>query len=583
MKKEILLYKIILPIVLLFFGACYSFILPPYSQHDLAWFGLVPLLIALRFCRPRLGFYYGLSFGIGYWSLAIWWLISMGNKGCAFSIIIFAYICLVLVFATFTAVFGMLVARLWQGVNYISYEDYLQEQDRINAIEDDSEFESESSQNAREMKTLSRKIIFAEIWRVPVIALLWVGLEYLRACLGFSWNTIAISQYQSYSIAQLASIGGTAAISFLIVLVNVGFSGVAVRTWRLLFSHQYPKIKRHYDLWFALVVVLIAMVFGVKEYRKVAVEMKVLDKSNEFLRFGAINHHDTPNLQNDESYSSYKRLKEKTEELSSKDVDVVLWPETSFPYWLTDLKVEKALADWNISKNLKIFIGGVEKISDQENLCYNISYLYTSNPKERAIYRKRHPVPFGEYIPFDKTIPFIRRFSPTGCSVCSGEGAQLFDINGVKTGVLICFEDTFSAESRESVNAGARVLVSQSNDMWFDSQTEKIQHHANSVFRAIETRTPIIRVSNEGYMGVVLPTGETNNLLTPDEDTLIDYVIPRSSDAKPTWYLICGDWTLAIPAAILVVVLLLKICYEKYFDRIKLFLQKKSKQKRNIC
>ena len=183
----------------------------------------------------------------------------------------------------------MLVARLWQGVTYISYDEYMDEQDRLNAL-DDREYKIESARYDRKMKQLRQSLIFAETWRVPVIALIWVGLEYLRELAGFSWNTLAISQYKSYTVAQLSAIGGTAAISFVIVAVNAGIAGTAIRLWRTLYLQDYPRIKRHFDLWVALIIALCAMIYGVREYKAIEKTIGQLDSPDELMLVGAINN-----------------------------------------------------------------------------------------------------------------------------------------------------------------------------------------------------------------------------------------------------------------------------------------------------
>lgn len=565
MKKEFLFKKLILPILLIALGAIYSLILPPYTQFDLAWFGMVPLLVVLRFCRPKAGFSYGLCFGIGFWSLGIWWFISLGNKGCPFALVIISYLLLVLVCALFTAIFSMLVARLWQGVKYISYQSYMDEVDRIEDLED-SEYEKEWPLFEQKMKAMGRRLAFAETWRIPVIAIMWVGLEYFRGLVGFPWNTLAVSQYKSYPIAQMAAIGGTAAISFLIVAVNAAIAGVGVRIWRLLYARDYPRIRRHFDLWFVLIIVLAAMVSGVRQYRYLDKEIRRLDSASDLLIVGAINNHDTPYLQEEIGYIKiFRNLLDTTSDLSTNGVDLIVWPETSVPEFLTNKKMNARLQKLADNCNVYLIAGGMEKVYPDKigfDLGYNSSYMYTPNGTTASIYRKRHLVPFGEYLPLDEKIPYIRNFAPFGYSVRSGKGAQLFNINGVETGMLICFEDTFSWTARESVNSGARLLISHSNDMWFDSDVEKLQHHANAVFRAIETRTPLVRVSNDGYMGIVLPTGKTEPLLNPDETIMISEVIPRLRSMPPTLYMIVGDWILAIPSFIFVVLFVCFMYYE---------------------
>lgn len=570
MKKESILKKIILPILLVACGVGYSFICPPYSHHDLAWFGLAPLLIVLRFCSPRKGFLAGLCFGVGFWTPSIYWFVTLGNKGCPFFLVIIAYILLVLACAAFVAIFSMLVARLWQGVTYISYDEYMDEQDRLNAL-DDREYKIESARYDRKMKQLRQSLIFAETWRVPVIALIWVGLEYLRELAGFSWNTLAISQYKSYTVAQLSAIGGTAAISFVIVAVNAGIAGTAIRLWRTLYLQDYPRIKRHFDLWVALIIALCAMIYGVREYKAIEKTIGQLDSPEELMLVGAINNHDTPYLQQKlKSIAIFNNLLNQTYELSTNKLDMIIWPETSVPFLLPNEEFDDLITEFVTKGDFSLIVGGVENAAPEKgefDLGYNVSYLFSPNQSEKTVYKKRHLVPFGEYLPLDETIPFIRNFAPFGYSVKSGEGAQLFEIKGVKIGSLICFEDTFSSTARESVNSGARLLISQSNDMWFDSDTEKLQHHANSVFRAIETRTPLIRVSNEGYMGVVLPTGKVLQLYAPEESIMREYVVPRSKDAPPTIYMLCGDWILAIPSAIFVLCFIGYLSYKWFLGR----------------
>lgn len=572
MKKKSLLMFLILPIALIIFGAAYSYILPPYNQYDLAWFGLVPLLVTLRFCKPKQGLFYGLCFGSGFWFPATWWFISLGDKGCPFALVVISYILLSLACAFFTAIFSMLVARLWKGVNYISYDKYMEEVDRIDALED-SEYEEESNIHKQKMKSLSRKMIFSEVWRVPVIAIIWVGLEYIRGLVGFSWNTLAVSQYQVNSVAQLAAIGGTALISFFVVMVNAGIAGAGVRMWRLLFSHEYPRIRRHFDLWLVIILILVVMLLGTNKYKALEREITQLDSSKDLILVGAINNHDTPYLQQIQSSEEiFNNLKNSTYELSTNGVDLIVWPETSIPFLLPEPQIDSSLLEMSKKMDTDIIVGGVENATPEGkkfDLGYNVSYHYSPQANVPEVYRKRHLVPFGEYLPLDEEIPYIRNFAPFGYSVRSGEGAQLFNIKGVETGMLICFEDTYAWTARESVNAGARLLISHSNDMWFDSDVEKLQHHANAVFRAIETRTPLIRVSNEGYMGVVLPSGRTNKLYSPDETILREYIIFRSKDSNPTFYMLVGDWVLAKPASIFVLVYISVLFYFRYSKKKK--------------
>ena len=56
------------------------------------------------------------------------------------------------------------------------------------------------------------------------------------------------------------------------------------------------------------------------------------------------------------------------------------------------------------------------------------------------------------------------------------------------------------------------------NDAWYPTSNEPVQHFANSLFRAIETRLPMIRIGNSNYSVVIEPTGHVSAALfkTPD-------------------------------------------------------------------
>ena len=68
-------------------------------------------------------------------------------------------------------------------------------------------------------------------------------------------------------------------------------------------------------------------------------------------------------------------------------------------------------------------------------------------------------------------------------------------------------------------------------------------------------------------MGVVLPTGKVLQLYAPEESIMREYVVPRSKDAPPTIYMLCGDWILAIPSAIFVLCFIGYLSYKWFLGR----------------
>ena len=173
---------------------------------------------------------------------------------------------------------------------------------------------------------------------------------------------------------------------------------------------------------------------------------------------------------------------------------------------------------------------------------YNSAALYTED--RTLFYDKVHLVPFGEFIPFDKTFPALQRFAPVG-SCWPGELKLLGDY-----GVAICYEDTDSAQIRRLAEKGARALVFITNDSWFGGSHEAVQHAWQSTARAIETGLAVVRVGNSGVTGVIAPDGAATWLenshsrpLTDMRGTMFDRIFLAPKDGKSALapYVTLGD------------------------------------------
>src|SRR5690606_5808393 len=112
-------------------------------------------------------------------------------------------------------------------------------------------------------------------------------------------------------------------------------------------------------------------------------------------------------------------------------------------------------------------------------------------------------------------------------------------------GALICYEALFPALARARVRDGADVLVNLSNDAWLDSGdgAARAQHFAMSVFRAVETRRPLVRASVGGISGFVTATGEVQDALPPGRGVLRAAVVPGTTT---TPYVRWGDAWIAL-------------------------------------
>ena len=131
--------------------------------------------------------------------------------------------------------------------------------------------------------------------------------------------------------------------------------------------------------------------------------------------------------------------------------------------------------------------------------------LDTQLAVERENYRKRHLVPFGEYVPLRPVLGWLDKVVPLPGDFVEGQSPHPLLFNALdrtlSAGPLICYEDTYPDLARSSALAGADVLVVLTNNGWFGRGGAAEQHAAHSVLRAVETRRPVLRIGNAGWSG----------------------------------------------------------------------------------
>ncbi|MFH0880516.1 MAG: hypothetical protein V2A34_12440 [Lentisphaerota bacterium] len=63
---------------------------------------------------------------------------------------------------------------------------------------------------------------------------------------------------------------------------------------------------------------------------------------------------------------------------------------------------------------------------------------------------------------------------------------------------------------------GARLIINQTNDAWFDPSSASRQHMYQCVFRCVENRVPALRCANTGASCEIDRFGRIRNLLQDD-------------------------------------------------------------------
>ena len=218
--------------------------------------------------------------------------------------------------------------------------------------------------------------------------------------------------------------------------------------------------------------------------------------------------------------------------------DLIIWPETAVPAFLHQVRdgFIQALAE-QAEKAGSVLLIGVP-ILDPERRYYNAVLAVGASAGE---YRKRHLVPFGEYLPLAWLFrPLVDRIQIPMADFSPGAESQTpLQVKGTGVALGICYEDIFGAETARFVGDGG-VLANVSNDAWFGDTAAPHQHHQMARMRALETGRPMIRVSNTGLTGFIDEKGRLGERLPLFRPGVLrGSVQPRGGSTPYLWWL---DW-----------------------------------------
>ena len=191
--------------------------------------------------------------------------------------------------------------------------------------------------------------------------------------------------------------------------------------------------------------------------------------------------------------------------------DIVIWPETSMPFYFEDNQpLRKQLTAFAEKFTTAIAFGAPGKGSSPSGKTSYHNRLWLFNPTAFSLqsYDKEHLVPFGEYIPLSLPLGFIEYFVQ-GMDFTPGRLGNLLHIGETALGPLICYEAIFPEIARKRVHNGANILVNVSNDAWFGRTAAPVQHLHLTSMRAVEQGRYIARATNTGISAIIDNTGIT--------------------------------------------------------------------------
>lgn len=169
----------------------------------------------------------------------------------------------------------------------------------------------------------------------------------------------------------------------------------------------------------------------------------------------------------------------------------------------------------------------------------NAAVLYAPDGRF-AEYRKTRLMPFGEYVPLGRYLPF--RLPTLATEAVPGARVETLPLNAdVRLGVGVCFESAFPSLHRTFRRQGANVLFNLANDGWFGPTPGSEQHLRHLVYRAIETGCPVVRVTNDGVSALLDADGRLRDVMPKGRPDVRVWTVAPASPA-PTPYVVMGDW-----------------------------------------
>lgn len=391
-------------------------------------------------------------------------------------------------------------------------------------------------------------------------AALWVGEELIRGNVpfgGFPWARLAFSQTAT-PLTPYASYGGAPLVTFLTALTGgllayAALTAFAARRARRAARTSQPDEEDNEHGWRALLpagaalAVIAALTGGGtliptptsgRPVTVAVVQGNVPRLGLDFLgqRKAVLNNH-----------------VEATHELAARvragkvpRPELVVWPENASdldPYAEPEAynAIDGAVKDIGVP----VLVGALTDTPDGEKV-ENRGIVWDPRTGPGDYYVKRHPVPFGEYLPFrDVLTKLITRFERIPRDFAKGTRSGVMRLGPVTVGDVICFEVAYDEEVRDV--ARGNLLVVQTNNATYGRTSLPPQQIAMSRLRAVEHGRTILVAATSGISAIVAPDGrmiDKSREFVPDLQ--VATVPARTSQTLADRVGAAPEWALAV-------------------------------------
>ena len=324
-------------------------------------------------------------------------------------------------------------------------------------------------------------------------AALWVGEEALRDRIpfgGFPWGRLAFSQGDTW-LTPLAALGGAPLVTFAVALLGTGLAALVVR--------RSVRVGLAGAAVVLVAAPLVPVPTGGQPVRVAVIQGNVprlgLDAFAQ--RAAVLDNHVT----------TTRQLAADVRAGRTPRPDLVVWPENASdldPY--TDPEAYRTIDAAVKDVGVPVLVGAV--IEGPGDRVRNAGIVWDPATGPGAMYVKRHPVPFGEYMPYRSLARRITsKVDLVPRDFAAGDSPGALDVGPARLADVICFEIAYDGVVRDAVRAGGRLLVVQTNNATFGRSGETHQQLAMSRLRAVEHGRAVLVAATSGVSAVIAPDG----------------------------------------------------------------------------
>jgi apolipoprotein N-acyltransferase len=468
----------------------------------LAWIAMVPLFFELSQTKPLRGFLFGTIFGWLMWFTSVWWLHAplhdIAGLSRAGSILFIAMGCVLM------------------GVPY-------------------------GLASAIICKWRAKSGIFGAGRDAAIFT---VAITFLTPVFP---GSMAHTQYQYPVVLQILELGGTPLLLFLMFGVN-----------RLIADAFLPSDQAN-NRWkrFGGAIAIVAVIVGYGTIRLQQFEAEAASApTQQRIKIAAIQPNIpipvAPDRQPDPDAltNDFFTAIEQARELAAKetDVDLFAFPENPATFLFNSDTARRDAIGKLIQQTGKPVVLNADAIDSVKSTNevperYNLALLLDSQRNLAGHYAKIKRVPAVEFIPGEKMFPWLRTWLPKSQRVLAGNEITVFKLNeNVRLIPLICYEGTISSLTRQFVQKGGNVILNLVNDSWFLRTPASEIHLALTLFRAVEYRVPLVRVTNSGTGAHIQADGRIVAGSKTEIFTRAERAHSLHIPAKRSFYAQIGNW-----------------------------------------